>query len=85
MLRATLESTTDGILVTDGAGRVTGFNENYVGMWRVPREVMDLGDHRRVIEVTSLQSGDPARFLARTRKDPKHTPPAVAQGPRPEA
>src|SRR6476469_8637848 len=47
MMRATLESTTDGILVTDGAGKVTGFNANFVEMWRVPREVMDSGEHRR--------------------------------------
>ena len=36
MLRATLESTTDGILVTDGAGNLTGFNERFVSMWRFP-------------------------------------------------
>jgi PAS domain-containing protein len=40
LMRATLESTTDGILVTDGAGELTGFNEKFVEMWRVPREIM---------------------------------------------
>ncbi|HVL35899.1 MAG TPA: hypothetical protein VM489_09550, partial [Burkholderiales bacterium] len=30
VMRATLESTTDGILVIDGAGRVATFNENYL-------------------------------------------------------
>ena len=40
MMRATLESTTDGILVTDGDGKVTGFNEKFVQMWRLSR-----GDH----------------------------------------
>ena len=46
MMRATLESTTDGILVTDDSGNVTGFNENFVEMWRLPREVMDAKEHR---------------------------------------
>ena len=41
MMRATLESTSDGILVTDEKGNVTDFNENYVAMWRMPREIMD--------------------------------------------
>ena len=61
MMRATLESTTDGILVTDGDGKVTGFNEKFVEMWRMPREVMDSKDHRQLQEVSwpTLQ-GSPA-------------------------
>ena len=46
MMRATLESTTDGILVTDGAGNVTNFNGRFVEMWRVPREVWSRGTRR---------------------------------------
>ena len=45
MIRATLESTTDGILVTDGAGKVTGFNDRYVKMWGLPGGIMELKDH----------------------------------------
>jgi PAS domain S-box-containing protein len=65
MMRATLESTTDGILVTDGSGMVTGFNEKFVEMWRVPRAVMDSKDHRQLLELRSRQFEDPQRFLAR--------------------
>ena len=36
MMRATLESTTDGILVTDYDAQVTDFNQQFVEMWRVP-------------------------------------------------
>jgi PAS domain-containing protein len=50
MLRATLESTWDGILVTDARGSVTGFNKRFVDMWRVPREIMDAMEHRRILE-----------------------------------
>ena len=32
MMRATLESTTDGILVIDGGGKVTGSNEKFAQM-----------------------------------------------------
>ena len=45
MLRATLESTTDGILVTDERGHVTDFNERYLAMWRLPRELVVSGAH----------------------------------------
>ena len=38
MMRATLESTRDGILVTDYDGEVTGFNQQVIEMWRIPPE-----------------------------------------------
>jgi len=68
MMRATLESTSDGILVTDGTGRVTGFNEKYVEMWRMPREVMDSGEERQLREVAARQFKDPQQFLARIKE-----------------
>ena len=37
MMRATLESTTDGIMVVDRAGNVSDFNEQFVEMWRLPK------------------------------------------------
>src|SRR5687767_4937750 len=46
MMRATLESTTDGVLVTDGGGNVTSFNGRYMNMWRIPAELLHAGaDH----------------------------------------
>ena len=64
MMRATLESTTDGILVTDGGGTVTGFNQNFVDMWRLPPEVLDAKKHQRLLEANSRQFADPEGFLA---------------------
>ena len=46
MMRATLESTTNGILVTDAHGNVTDFNQNFVDMWQLPREMMETAQHR---------------------------------------
>jgi PAS domain S-box-containing protein len=65
MMRATLESTTDGILVTDDQGMVTNFNEQFLTMWQVPREIMDSREHRQLLEVTRRRFKDPAAFLAR--------------------
>src|ERR1700676_5353915 len=65
MMRATLESTTDAILVTDETGKVTGFNRKYVDMWRVSPEVMDSGDHRQILEVFGRQFEDSRQFRAR--------------------
>ena len=53
LLRATLESTTDGILVTDGLGSITDYNERYLKMWHLSREVMVQANHRRLVVAIS--------------------------------
>lgn len=65
VMRATLDSTWDGILVTADDGRITGYNQTYMNMWRVPAEAMASGDHRSLLRLTSAQCSDPARFVAR--------------------
>ena len=39
-LRATLESTADGILVSDLNGHVCNYNRNFVSLWDVPEELL---------------------------------------------
>jgi two-component system CheB/CheR fusion protein len=65
LMRATLESTSDGILVTDDSGQVTDFNENYATMWQMPREMVDLRDSRKLRAIASRQFREPEKFLAR--------------------
>lgn len=40
VLRATLEATTDAILVADDNRRVLNYNQRLVGMWNIPRELL---------------------------------------------
>src|SRR5688500_20406349 len=49
MTRATLESTTDGVLATDFQGTVTDFNRRYADMWVIPADLLAGRDHRRVL------------------------------------
>ena len=65
LLRATLEATTDAILVTDSQGTITLFNEKFVAMWSMPREVVKSGDTSRMIAVALPQLKDPQQFLAK--------------------
>ena len=65
IMRATLESTTDAILVTDEEGKVTDFNDKYLDMWRIPREVLEGGATGDVREFASRNFADPQGFLAR--------------------
>ena len=65
IMRATLESTTDGILVTDDKLEVVDSNAKYTDMWQIPREVMKAGVPREVREFASQRFADPRRFVAR--------------------
>jgi signal transduction histidine kinase len=75
MMQATLESTFDGIVVTDGKRRITGFNEKYTRMWRIPREVMESGEHASVMAVCARQFSDPEAYLARLEEIYATSPP----------
>jgi PAS domain S-box-containing protein len=63
-MRATLESTTDAILVTDEL-KVTDFNQKYIDMWKVPPEILEGGNAREVRQFKSQNFVDPEGFLAR--------------------
>lgn len=65
MVRATLESSFDGILVTDVDGRVTEFNERYLAMWGLPRESVELAEHPRLIELCAPKLKDPEAYRIR--------------------
>ncbi len=62
LLHATLESTADAILVTDGAGGVMNWNERYLRMWSIPRELMSTRDEKPRIEIALAQLKEPAGF-----------------------
>jgi diguanylate cyclase (GGDEF)-like protein len=68
VLSATLESTTDGILVVDLDGRITSYNGRFAEMWRLPRQVVDDGDDDRVLGVVLDQLRDPGAFLAKVHE-----------------
>ena len=70
IMRATLESTTDAILVTDDGNKVTGFNANYLDLWKIPREVLEGGTADEVREFASRNVADPKGFSPASRKLP---------------
>ncbi len=75
MVRATLESTTDAVFVTNAAGEVTGFNQNFVEMWHVPPDLMEGKGHRQILEATSRLFRDPASFRAAIERIYSLSPP----------
>jgi PAS domain S-box-containing protein len=68
ILRATIESTADGILVTDKGGDVLRYNERYLQMWQVQiSEIADIRQHAQLLKLTSKYVADPQQYLDRMR------------------
>ena len=65
LLEATLDSTADGILVVDRAGRITTYNRRFLDMWRIPADLAAAGNRERVLDSVLDQLTDPAAFLAK--------------------
>jgi signal transduction histidine kinase/CheY-like chemotaxis protein len=60
LIRATLESTTDGILVVNSDDRIVDYNENFLQMWRIPRPICETGDPSGMLGAMWTQFQEPA-------------------------
>ncbi|HEU4724930.1 MAG TPA: PAS domain S-box protein [Candidatus Eisenbacteria bacterium] len=68
LVEATLESTADGLLVVDRAGRIARFNERFAHLWRIPTDILASGDDDRAIGFVLSQLEDPDAFVSKVRK-----------------
>lgn len=75
--QATLESTTDGILVVNLEGKQVGYNQRFVSMWHIPNNILSTGDDDIVLNFVLSQLLYPDKFLARV-KELYHHPEAEA-------
>jgi signal transduction histidine kinase/ActR/RegA family two-component response regulator/sensor domain CHASE-containing protein len=82
LLKSTLESTADGILVVDGNGRTThwnsrfvqmwhipadAWNSRFVRMWQIPASAMEAEDDDPLLRAVFNQLCDPVAFLTRVK------------------
>jgi diguanylate cyclase (GGDEF)-like protein len=68
LLRATLESTADGILVVDQSGSIRTFNARFTEMWRIPDHILDARDDEAALGFVVSQLSDPDSFVAKVRE-----------------
>ncbi len=68
LLNATFESTADGILVVDLAGRIVSFNRTFAELWRIPDSVLEQKDDAQTVAFVLEQLADPERFLNKVRE-----------------
>jgi PAS domain-containing protein len=68
LLRATLESTADGILAVDGEGRVIHANDQFLAFWDVPAELAATNDARAMMKHLLARLEHPERAIVRLQQ-----------------
>ena len=63
LLRATIESTADGILVIDEKGCISHMNKRFVKIWDVPEKSIQQGDFQKLFENLGCKLENPSTFL----------------------
>ena len=64
LLNASLESTVDGILITDGKGSIIKWNRKFAEMWELPERVLVWYDDNAAINFILDKLRDPGKFLS---------------------
>ena len=64
LLRATLESTADGIMMVNGQGAVVDWNQKFVEMWRIPSYMMESGKESISFDYILEQLTDPQSLIS---------------------
>jgi PAS domain S-box-containing protein len=67
LLRSTLDSTADGILVVDNDGKIVTFNRRFLEMWRIPETTMMFLDDERALKLVLNQLKYPEKFLQKVQ------------------
>jgi len=68
LLRGTLESTADGILVVNNEGEIESFNQRFIELWRIPESIIASRDDNRALAFVLDQLKQPAEFLSKVRE-----------------
>jgi len=63
LVKATLESTEDGIIVVNSSGKIIQFNQKFIEMWRIPLEVLETGEDDDALKFVVNQLKNPQSFM----------------------
>lgn len=65
LLKATIESTNDGLLVVDKAGKILQYNNKFANMWNIPADILASGDDENLLKYVLDQLKYPDEFLSK--------------------
>ncbi|MBN1900254.1 PAS domain S-box protein [Candidatus Sumerlaeota bacterium] len=68
LLRATLESTTDGILVVNNDGVIVNYNQHFIRMWKLTKTAMKKRDYQNVEKLCLNLVTNPGAFQSKFRE-----------------
>jgi len=66
--RATIESTADGILVVDNEGKIVSYNQQFVDMWGISKDVMAMRNDRKATACVLDKLKDPEGYINKVRE-----------------
>lgn len=64
LLQATLDSTADGLLVVDAAGKVSTYNRRFLSLWQIPERLANRNDDEALLKYVLDQLESPQQFMA---------------------
>ena len=67
-LKVILQSTADGILAIDGNGKMIKTNRRFAELWRIPQDLIDLGDDDSLLNFVLDQLSNPEEFISKVQK-----------------
>lgn len=76
LIRSTLESSADGILVVDENKKVIDYNTHFVTLWGLPPTLLDMKDYNKILEYILPSLEDPKEYLGNLKtleKQPEET------------
>ena len=68
LLKATIESTADGILVVDENGKVLHANKRFAQIWNIPKDLIDTRDDNKLLDYVLDQLVNPHEFITKVQE-----------------
>lgn len=67
LLQATLNSTTEGILVVDNSGKITSFNNQFRALFNIPEHILESANDSEALRYVLDQIKDPDQFIGKIK------------------
>lgn len=68
LIKATLESSNDGVLVINNQGMIIDYNQKFIAMWEIPQSTIDKKDEVELLEYMKNQLTNPNKFYTNMKE-----------------